>query len=121
MLPTDGIVGPIECDNRAVASITIVHVPEDFFVLVSGIADVIGVSTTATVSSVVISVFSSKAGAASDGHGTSSNETVNYLSYSRHAGFAVPWKTHITCCIRIAPVNDLSLAIVTDDVHLKAK
>lgn len=31
---------------------------------------------------------------------TSSNETVNYLSYSRHAGFVVPWKTHVTCSIR---------------------
>ena len=30
----------------------------------------------------------------------SSNETVNYLSYSRHAGFVVSWKTHITCSIR---------------------
>lgn len=31
---------------------------------------------------------------------TSSNETVNYLSYSRHAGFVVSWKTHVTCSIR---------------------
>lgn len=30
----------------------------------------------------------------------SSNETVNYLSYSRHAGFVVSWKTHVTCSIR---------------------
>lgn len=29
-----------------------------------------------------------------------SNETVNYLSYSRHAGFVVSWKTHVTCSIR---------------------
>lgn len=29
-----------------------------------------------------------------------SNETVNYLSYSRHAGFVVSWKIHVTCSIR---------------------
>lgn len=29
-----------------------------------------------------------------------SNKTVNYLSYSRHAGFVVSWKTHVTCSIR---------------------
>jgi len=30
----------------------------------------------------------------------SSNKTVNYLSYSRHAGFVVSWKIHVTCSIR---------------------
>lgn len=33
-----------------------------------------------------------KPGPASDRSG--SNETVNYLSYSRHAGFVVSWKKH---------------------------
>lgn len=67
--------------------------------------------TIAIVVSSSISTFSSKAGAASDWHGSSSNETVNYLSYSRHAGFAVPWKTHITCSIRIEPHIDFYHAI----------
>lgn len=31
---------------------------------------------------------------------SSSNKTVNYLSYSRHAGFVESWKTHVTCFIR---------------------
>lgn len=58
-------------------------------VAVSRATNATGAVTTAIVSS-SISTFSSKAGAASDWHGSSSNETVNYLSYSRHAGFAVP-------------------------------
>lgn len=72
------------------------EVVEDVYVVVSRASKRAGVASTTTVSSMV-SMFSSKAGAASDWHGTSSDKTVNYLSYSRHAGFAVPWKTHITC------------------------
>ncbi|OAD53905.1 ABC transporter G family member 23 [Eufriesea mexicana] len=80
-------------------------------VAVSRATNATGAVTTAIVSS-SISTFSSKAGAASDWHGSSSNETVNYLSYSRHAGFAVPWKTHITCSIRTEPHIDFYHAIV---------
>lgn len=79
-------------------------------VAVSRATNATGAVTTAIVSS-SISTFSSKAGAASDWHGSSSNETVNYLSYSRHAGFAVPWKTHITCSIRTEPHIDFYHAI----------
>lgn len=79
-------------------------------VAVSRATNATGAVTTAIVSS-SISTFSSKAGAASDWHGSSSNETVNYLSYSRHAGFAVPWKTHITCSIRTEPPIDFYHAI----------
>lgn len=79
-------------------------------VAVSRAANAAGGVTIAIVSS-SIRTFSSKAGAASDWHGSSSNETVNYLSYSRHAGFAVPWKTHITCSIRTEPHIDFYYAI----------
>ena len=72
------------------------EVVEDVYVVVSIASKSTGVATTTIVSS-MIRMFSSKAGAASDWHGMSSDKTVNYLSYSRHAGFAVPWKTHITC------------------------
>jgi len=48
-----------------------------------------------------IRIYSRKKQPGATGSGwTSSNETVNYLSYSRHAGFAVSWKTHVTCSIR---------------------
>lgn len=86
-------------------------------VVVDVAVDVVAVScaTNAVIIAIVvsssISTFSSKAGAASDWHGSSSNETVNYLSYSRHAGFAVPWKTHITCSIRTEPHIDFYHAV----------
>jgi len=53
-------------------------------------------------------IYSRKEPGTTDSDWSSSNETVNYLSYSRHAGFVESWKTHVTCFIRtknIAPCH----------------
>lgn len=70
-------------------NIVFIIIVKDFEV----VEDVYVVVAITTIFSSVINMFSRKAGAASNGHRTSSDKTVNYLSYSRHAGFAVPLKT----------------------------
>lgn len=62
----------------------------------------------------LIRVYSSKKQLGATGlDWTSSNEIVNYLSYSRHAGFPVSWKIHVTCSIRTEKKNVYSTAVAS--------
>lgn len=74
----------------------LVDVPRTFVVIHIIRVNISGVLII--VSSIINAFSRKKLGAASDW--SSGNEAANYLSYSRHAGFVVPWKTHITCSIR---------------------
>lgn len=90
----------------------VIWIPRIIFVTFNALV-VVAVVVVATVvasdhASVLIKIISSsirvysrkKKPGATGSDWMSSNETVNYLSYSRHAGFVVSWKTHVTCFIR---------------------
>lgn len=97
--------------------IWIPHVLVTFSALVVVVVVVVAVATVVASShaSVLIKIISSsirvysrKKQLGATGLGwTSSNETVNYLSYSRHAGFPVSWKIHVTCSIRTEKKNSI--------------